>query len=42
MYTDPFFLGLVAVFVGLFLFFFLLIRKTMLSFKEGVDESRRR
>lgn len=41
MYTDPFFLGLVGIFVGLFLFFFLLIRRTMLSFKEGVDDSRR-
>ncbi|WP_259371245.1 hypothetical protein [Natranaeroarchaeum aerophilus] len=41
MLTDPFFLGLVGIFVGLFLFFFLLIRRTMLSFKEGVDNSQR-
>jgi hypothetical protein len=41
MYTDPFFLGLVGVFVGLFLFFFLLFRKTVMSFKDGVDDSRR-
>ncbi|MFC7114271.1 hypothetical protein ACFQH2_03875 [Natronoarchaeum sp. GCM10025703] len=41
MYTDPFFLGLVGVFVGLFLFFFLLFRKTVMSFKDGIDDSRR-
>ncbi len=41
MLTDPFFLGLIAIFVGLFLFFFLLFRRTVMSFKEGVDDSRR-
>lgn len=41
MYTDPFFLGLVGVFVGLFLFFFLLFRKTVMSFRDGMDDSRR-
>jgi len=40
MNLDPFFLGLVAVFVGLFFFLFLLVRRTLLSFKEGMDESR--
>ncbi|HMB49817.1 DUF7859 family protein [Natronoarchaeum rubrum] len=40
MNLDPFFIIIVAAFVGLFFFLFLLFRRTMLSFKEGMDESR--
>jgi len=41
MDIDPFFIALVAIMVFLMLFFFLLLRRTMLSFKEGMDDSRR-
>ncbi|SNZ16034.1 hypothetical protein SAMN06269185_2679 [Natronoarchaeum philippinense] len=40
MNLDPFFVVLVAAFVGLFFFLFLLVRRTMLSFKEGMDNGR--
>lgn len=38
---DPLFVLLAVGFLGLFFFGFLLLRKTMLGFKEGVDEGRR-
>lgn len=38
---DPVFVLLAVGFLGLFLFGFLLLRKTMLGFREGVDEGRR-
>jgi len=40
MNLEPFVVGLVAVLVGLFFFLFLLLRRTLLSFKEGMEESR--
>lgn len=39
--VDPVFLVLVVAFLGVFLFGFLLLRRAMLGFKQGVDEGRR-
>lgn len=38
---DPLFVVLAVAFLGIFLFGFLLLRKTVLGFREGVDEGRR-
>lgn len=38
---DPVFLLLVAAFLGVFFFGFLLLRRTVMGFKEGVDKGKR-
>jgi hypothetical protein len=39
--VDPVFLGLVAVLVGLSFFGYLLVRRTLLSLREGYEEGKR-
>lgn len=39
---DPVFLALVAAVVVFFFFIYLMIRRTMVSFREGVDQGRDR
>lgn len=38
--TDPVFLALLALILGFFFFLFLLLRRTVLGFREGVDRGR--
>jgi len=38
---DPLFVLLAAGFLGLFFFGFLLLRRTVMGFKEGVDRGKR-
>ncbi|MFB6108060.1 MAG: hypothetical protein ABEJ82_04350 [Haloplanus sp.] len=41
-FDDPVFLGLVALMVLLVFFVYLLIRRTLLSLREGYDDAYRR
>lgn len=38
---DPLFVTLVVLFVGLFFFGFLLLRRTLMGFKEGMRDGKR-
>ena len=38
--VDPVFVGMVVAVVVFFFFIFLMIRRTMTGFKEGVDRGR--
>lgn len=38
---DPFFLILLVTVVGIMFLLFLLVRRTFLGFKQGMDEGRR-
>lgn len=37
---DPLFVILAVVLLGLIFFFFLLVRRTLMGFKEGVEDAR--
>jgi hypothetical protein len=37
---DPLFVALVAFLLGVAFFFFLMIRRTLLGFREGVERGR--
>ncbi|MFC6615241.1 hypothetical protein ACFQAS_09815 [Halopenitus salinus] len=38
---DPVFIGLLLALIGLFLFGFLLVRRTLLSLREGYEDGQR-
>lgn len=40
-FTDPVFLGLIVVIVVFFFFVYLMIRRTVVEFREGYDGGRR-
>lgn len=40
-FTDPVFLGLIVVIVVFFFFVYLMIRRTVVEFREGYDGDRR-
>jgi len=39
-FDDPIFLGIIAAVVLFFFFIYLLVRRTLMSFREGVDRGR--
>ena len=41
-FDDPVFLGLIAAVVIFFFFIFLMIRRTLVSFREGVERGKDR
>ena len=41
-FDDPVFVGIIIAVVLFFFFIFLLIRRTLVSFRQGVDKGRNR
>lgn len=39
---DPIFLGILAAIVLFFFFIYLMVRRTLVSFREGVDKGKNR
>ena len=40
--NDPIFLGILAAIVLFFFFIYLMVRRTLVSFREGVDRGKNR
>lgn len=39
--SDPFFYGILAAILGFFFVVYMMLRRTLLGFREGVDRGRR-